>query len=500
MCQSTSAKVDTHSATSSGGSSPENVAADARPTVVDKMNSPLDVAQENLRRGILYGSLALALLILSFSLVMPHLQSRRDALQCDSLCYGSLTSARSFLEIVGGAFVGKLSDYKGGRIPCLYLGTFAALVGLVIGASNFSIQGLWLAMIPGALLQQNFSVLKALLADYHEAVSQTFGKDDASARAGSVGKLGMSVGLAFMVGPLLGSTVVETFEQATALAILAIVGSATFISLLPTPPTTNMNMTIAQPGIKSSKVSWWSMLDVKAARKPPAIFLMVVRVLMALAFHIFNTIWQVSLKARFDFGPLDHGKFYSFIGLAYALSQGFVANKLMSYMVVSGNSKDSSNSKRHDVGRVRVVQLCCLALGAGRLLAFQTTSLLAVYILFALIITALGVVNTILTADTSRVAPANEIGGLYGVLEAVQSGAGMVGPMLGGALAFVHPIHAPLAAVVGLYGLIFVLVTFGYEHYVLSSQQPAKITCKSIPEGKVVDARDRPPKDEAAMK
>eukprot|EP00978_Attheya_sp_CCMP212_P027867 scaffold94500_cov63-Attheya_sp.AAC.3 len=172
-------------------------------------------AEENLRRGIFHGSMALGLLILSFSLLMPHLQSRRDALECDSLCYGSLTSGRSLLQLVGSAAIGRLSDR--GRMPCLYVGTVASLIGLIITAVTFSIQGMWLAMIPGALLQQNFSVLKALFADYHEALhlartnstlkADAASLDDASARAGSVGKLGMTVGLAFMVGPLLGATV-----------------------------------------------------------------------------------------------------------------------------------------------------------------------------------------------------------------------------------------------------------------------------------------------------
>jgi MFS family permease len=435
-------------------------------------------AEENLRRGIFHGSMALGLLILSFSLLMPHLQSRRDALECDSLCYGSLTSGRSLLQLVGSAAVGRLSDR--GRMSCLYLGTVASLIGLIITAVTFSIQGMWLAMIPGALLQQNFSVLKALFADYHEALhlartnstlkSDAASLDDASARAGSVGKLGMTVGLAFMVGPLLGATVVKTFEQATILAILAVVVSAIFVSFLPTLPAKPTSCSISSNKKSAPNKGWWTFLDVKAARSPPAIFLIIVRVFMALAFHIFNTIWTVSLKTRFDFGPSDHGKFFSFIGLAYALSQGFVAKKLISYMEGSETTTttSSSSSGNKNIGRVRVVQLCCLALGFGRYFAFRTTSLVAVYFIFGVIITALGVVNTILTADTSNVAPASEIGGLYGFMEAVQSLAGMIGPMLGGSLAYLHPIHAPLGMVVSLYFIIFVMVTFGYESYVLT--------------------------------
>ena len=186
------------------------------------------------------------------------------------------------------------------------------------------------------------------------------------------------------------------------------------------------------------------MLNVPAARSPAALLFMTIRVSMALAFHIFQTIWTSSLKTRFDFGPSDHGKFMSFIGLTYALSQGFVAKFLL--------TKFGAKTPKD---RVRVVLACCVALGAGRYVAFHTTSLTVVYCMFALIVTALGVVNTVLTADTSHLASSEEIGGVFGILAAVENGAGMLGPILGGSLAYMDPIQAPLLAVVGLYVFVF---------------------------------------------
>lgn len=190
---------------------------------------------------------------------------------------------------------------------------------------------------------------------------------------------------------------------------------------------------------------------------------MTTRVCMALAFHIFQTIWTASLKERFDFGPADHGKFMSFVGLTYAMSQGFVAKFLLRQF---GSKTPAS--------RVRVVMACCVSLGMGRCVAFHTTSLVTVYIMFAFIVTSLGVVNTVLTADTSHLASSDEIGGLFGILAAVESGAGMVGPVLGGALSYIDPIKAPLAAVVLLYAGVFSLVGWGYERFVLS--QPSQPT------------------------
>eukprot|EP00544_Gedaniella_sp_CCMP2646_P003907 CAMPEP_0202480432 /NCGR_PEP_ID=MMETSP1361-20130828/425_1 /ASSEMBLY_ACC=CAM_ASM_000849 /TAXON_ID=210615 /ORGANISM="Staurosira complex sp., Strain CCMP2646" /LENGTH=442 /DNA_ID=CAMNT_0049107863 /DNA_START=53 /DNA_END=1381 /DNA_ORIENTATION=- len=427
---------------------------------------PLTSAQQKLRKGTIYGALSVALLTLSFSLTMPHMQGRRDELGCDSMCLGSMTSARSTLSLMGSAVIGRWSDstsmqaHGGARKICLLVGSLATLLGLVIAANTNSLEGMWLSLIPGALFQQNFNVLKALFSDYHDEVAvahESSTKQASSDRAASVGLLGMAVGLSFMMGPLAGATILATFEQATWAAIIATVLSLILVLRLPQSKPMKNDKTDEQ---SPSKKSFWSMLNVPAARTPAAILFMSIRVCMAMAFHIFQTIWTASLKSRFDFGPADHGKFMSFIGLTYALSQGFVAKYLLQAF--------GANTPKD---RVRVVLACCAALGLGRYVAFETNSLVVVYAMFGLIVTALGVVNTVLTADTSRLASSEEIGGVFGILAAVENAAGMLGPILGGLLAYIHPIRAPLLAVVGLYVVVFALVWWGYERLVLKSHE-----------------------------
>ena len=453
MCQPTKAPTKAQHA----GASPTPKVSSI---ITGEIKNTQETQDEALQHGTLYGSLSLALIIAGFSLTMPHLQSRRDALQCDSLCYGSMTSTRSALSLVGGFFVSRLSDNDSsfvartigggsGRKACLYIGTVASIVGLVIGGATFSILGMYLSMVPGALFQQNFSVLKALLADLHDAASSSTG-----ARAGSVGKLGMSVGLAFMFGPVMGATLIKSFEYAVGLAIVLTAVSLFMVAKLPSTTSTKAS------DANKTKKGMLSFLDIKAARTPAAMFLMSVRVCMALAFHIYMTIWTVSLKQRFEFGPKDHGFFMSFIGLTYALAQGVVAKRVVKPL--------------GPTGRIRVIQLCCIALGAGRYFAFHTQSLPIVYSVFACIITALGVLNTILTADTAGLASPDEVGGLYGVLESVESVAGICGPIAGGSLALIDPIGAPLAAVVGLYFIVFLLVTFGYDTLIIRGKNAPK--------------------------
>lgn len=122
-------------------------------------------AQQKLAKGTLYACISITLLITGLAVTFPLLQSRRDELQCDSLCYGSMTSVRSALTLVGTAIIGRLSDKNGtilartlgtlgkgsiasGRRACLHLGTIASLAGLIISVTMDSLQGLWLSMIP----------------------------------------------------------------------------------------------------------------------------------------------------------------------------------------------------------------------------------------------------------------------------------------------------------------------------------------------------------------
>ena len=91
----------------------------------------------------------------------------------------------------------------------LWIGFAATLVSLAINGGMDSIEGMWYAIIPVALLNQNFSVAKALFSDYVEEQ----GGSDAD-RAGAIGKLGMAVGFSFMAGPILATLLVNEYIQA----------------------------------------------------------------------------------------------------------------------------------------------------------------------------------------------------------------------------------------------------------------------------------------------
>jgi MFS family permease len=172
---------------------------------------------------------------------------------------------------------------------------------------------------------------------------------------------------------------------------------------------------------------------------------------MALAFNIFMTVWTVSLKERFQFGPRDHAFFMGWVGLCYALSQGLLA-KL--FIKMAGEDPTI------------VLLLCVLGLSVGRVVVMMTSSLVLVYAVMAGVIVALGVMNTAMATACSHLAGADQVGGLFGVLEAMESMAGLVGPTLGGLL-FKMGRHVPLISVVVIYAIVFAAVYLYYKKNVV---------------------------------
>ena len=86
-------------------------------------------------------------------------------------------------------------------------------------------------------------------------------------------------------------------------------------------------------------------------------------------------------------------------------------------------------------------------------------------------VVALGVMNTAIAASSARLALSDELGGFFGVLESVESVAGLLGPTLGGLLARTHE-HAALGAVVTCYALVFALVALFYNAHVARATKP----------------------------
>lgn len=260
------------------------------------------------------------------------------------------------------------------------------------------------------------------------------------------------------MGPLIGASILSSYEQAVFAAIVFTLASSVLLWYLPTPTITPSSPSaLEQPPAKSKslKEAITAFFYMPAIQSPGARVLMIMRCAMSLAYHIFMTVWTVSLKARFNFSASDHAQFMSWIGLCYALSQSVLARILIKFF-------------REDP--TRLLQLCAVSLSLGRVAAMMTTSVVLVYLIMGIVVVALGVVNTTMTTDCSRLAKQDQVGGIYGVFEAVEGFAGLIGPILGGLLHKIH-VSLPLVCVVIAYCLVFYVISVYYHDHVVAAAE-----------------------------
>ena len=107
--------------------------------------------RSNMHHGVLLGSISVFISILGAAVTFPFLQSQRDKLACDALCYGSMMSMRSGMSLIGTAIVGRASD-RFGRKSALYVGVCASLLTVALNYRVPSISDMWYAMIPSSLM------------------------------------------------------------------------------------------------------------------------------------------------------------------------------------------------------------------------------------------------------------------------------------------------------------------------------------------------------------
>ena len=248
---------------------------------------------EKIHLGFIVGSLSVFVSMLGASITFPFLQSQRDLLGCDALCYGSLQSVRSALSLIGSSLVGRLSD-RFGRLPMLWIGLISSFSSYLISYSHQNIRGLWLSMIPVALLNQNYSVIKALFADYN---FDNVG--DEAERTQALGRLGMSVGISFMIGPLISATFIKSYEQAMIIALIFSFISGIIMLFLPNSSsevirrTKSQNHLLSEENIEKTQHSnsFFSFMNLPVVKLPGSQLLFFMRLMMGISFSIFMTVW-----------------------------------------------------------------------------------------------------------------------------------------------------------------------------------------------------------------
>jgi len=314
----------------------------------------------------------------------------------------------SLMQFVAAPLLGRLSDLVGRR-PVLWISLGGSAIGYLILAATHRFEWVLAARVLDGITGGNISVAQAAMAD----VTPPEG------RSKSLGLIGAAFGLGFVMGPFLGGVLSDCalgrslmastgwnlpFLTAAALSLVAAI-----LVLIWLPETLGPE---ARSAARHTKRQGHAL--VRAMKRPGMPQLLVIALLAMSGFAMMEGTYSLLAYGRFQLGQAQVGYLFGFIGILIVIYQG---------------------------GLVRMVAKRIperYALAAGLMLMVLAMPLLPYAPWkwpFVLLLVPLawgsGMNNTACTALASQLTPADEQGGLFGVINAVQGIGRIVGPAVG---------------------------------------------------------------------
>jgi DHA1 family tetracycline resistance protein-like MFS transporter len=370
--------------------------------------------------------------VLGFSLILPLLPYYAATFDASPALVGLLLAANALTQLVGAPLIGRLSD-RYGRRPMLVVSIAGTAISfLMLGLAN-SLWMLFLSRVLDGFLGGNISLAQAYITDV----------TDERDRAKGLGFVGAAFGVGFIFGPVLGGLLSagDNFGRpaliAAALSAVNLVGVLFFLpeSL---PPEERARRAQNPATAPTARALW------QALRRPCVGPLLTYRLFYGLAFTMFQTIFSLFALQRLALTAQATSYVFTYVGALIALVQGAGIGIL---------TRRFSDKQLLFAGTIGM---------AVSLLAWAFTPsvwfLLLVLIPIAASGGVLGVVGN--SALTKAVAP-EEVGGTLGLGAALDGGARIVAPILGGLLIDLLGPPAP-----GVLGALIMggLIIFAHRH------------------------------------
>ncbi len=341
--------------------------------------------------------------MLGYGLVVPLLPFYAREHASTAVLVGVLGSLYAATQLVGGPFLGGLSDRTGRRpvlIVCL-LGASCAYLLLGLSSTLFLLV-VAVALAGGAAGTQ--ATAQAYIAD-------STAPDD---RARGLGMIGAAFGLGLMAGPAVGGllSLYSLHAPAFAACALALANAAFGYFVLPEslPRERRARTPLRRLGPLSQLRGALGIRRIRA--------LLAVAFLLNLSFAGLLTNFPLFSNARFGWDATANAFFFAFVGVCAVITQGILVGRLQPLL---------------GEGRLLLGGLCLAALGLALVALVPFGPLL--YPLVGAIAAGAGLAIPALTALVSRRVTGSEQGRVMGGVQAVVSLTLISGPLISG-LAF----------------------------------------------------------------
>jgi DHA1 family tetracycline resistance protein-like MFS transporter len=398
--------------------------------------------------------------MLGFGLILPLVPYYAETFGATPLVIGLIVASFAAGSLVGAPLMGRLSD-RYGRRPILLLSVAGSFIGYLllgfaqpIGAflsnlvpthplNTFVIGILFISRMVDGFTGGNITVAQAYISDNTDERNRTQG----------LGIIGSAFGLGFIIGPLVGGLLSHWGYNipAFAAASMSLVNMISIFFFLPESLTRER-----QAANQQQKQPAFTLNALMAALNRPKIGpLLLVRFFLMLAFAMFQSVFALFAQHRLSLSSESTGFVLTYVGFYSVLVQGVGIGLL---------------TKRFNDRTIIITALGLMFLG---LVGWSITPDLPIMLLVLLpLFGGAWIVNTVVTSGITKVVEPEEIGGMLGVSNALESISRVISPAIGGFLFGSIGMWAP-----GVFSAIMILwgVWLAYRQ-ILLEKEPEVVT------------------------
>jgi len=350
--------------------------------------------------------------LVGFGVVIPLLPFYALRFDASPFAVTSMMACYSLAQFLSAPVLGRLSDRIGRRPVLLMSLACSALAYLWLGLAD-ALWMLFAARLMAGAGAGNIAAAQAYIADVTTPEK----------RAKGMGMIGAAFGLGFTVGPAIGGLVAGS-DPATVSRPAFLAAALSTIALLIALARLKESLP-AEARTATDRPGRFALA--KGALKKPVLGLLILLFFVSVsAFAGMETTFALWANSVFGWGPLQVGWLFFYIGIVLVALQGGLIGQL---------------SRRF--GETRLVVAGSAAIAVGLLGLTLADSLAGVLVVTALLAIGMGLLSPSLTSLVSRVAGADERGGVMGVSQSASSLARILGPAAAGAVFTLWGHNAP---------------------------------------------------------
>lgn len=399
--------------------------------------------------------MALTILIdfTGFGLIIPLLPFWAERLGANALGVGLILTVYALAQFIFTPILGGFSD-RYGRKPIILVSLLIEVIAFALTALAGSLPFLLVARFIGGVGASNIGSAQAVVSDVTSAED----------RAKGMGLIGASIGLGFVIGPLLGGILAPlgpTVPFWTA-GIIALVNALLVLFML--PETRERGAERSERRAKSLLIfSGWN----TAIHYPAVIAMVAVNLFYTIAFTAMETVFPLFTQHTFGWGAAQNGYVFTYIGILIVIMQGGLVGRL---------------AKRWGEQRIMLGGLVLMAIGLT-LLAFST-QLSGLLVTLGILSVGDGAVTPLVSTLLSFASPADAQGETLGFAQGLAGLGRVIGPLLAGSA---YTFGGPAVPLVGG-GILVVLAALVAIPVLSSIHKPAQVQAEVGSDGVPVEA------------